>query len=509
MVVLALFPYLQYYIDPDAVAYLTIVQRYVDGDWMQAVNGYWSPLSCWLTALVAKMGVPLFTAAIVVNTLAGVGILYVTQSFFMKFNLLAKLQGYMLAVLAVFLGYAVFKQTFSDLWQIFFLLLSIRMLSSDRIKRKPRLWIGVGICGALAYMSKAYAFPFFILSVLVTTWYAVKANKKKNRAKWLKMVGVMIAVMLLCSSPWIFILHHKYGTLTTGSAGKLNLSWYLVGHPYWADGMKHLLPPVYANSPFYWEDPAIANGDTPMFFSSFRLFVLQIVKVGYNLLKLPLAMNKLNVFFVFIFMVAIGIVTSRKVRHIFCTNKIVIPGIAFLLYPSGFLLINYEPRYLWFMLPFSMLFGGLMMQRLLPMLDRKHALRYLVTILFIGGYLIWPVWEMKTMFNDGKADYEVAQQMKAKGMEGSFTCNAVFENGYFPNASRIAYHAGMQYYNMPYANTPYDELLEEMRRYKIQYYVYFYNTETASESFTPVDEAGEALQELYAGEFEGIKVFKL
>lgn len=509
MLVLALYPYLQYYIDPDAVGYLTVVKHYVNGDWMLAVNGYWSPLSCWFTAMLNKMGLPIFAAAIIVNTLAGVGILYVTQSFFVKFYLLPKLQGYMMAALAMFLAYAVFKQSFSDLWQVFFLLFAVRLLSSDRIKHKPHLWVGIGVCGAFAYMAKAYAFPFFILCVCITTWYAVKASKKKNRKMWLKMVSVMIASMLLCSSPWIYMLYQKYGMLTTGTAGKLNLSWYLVGHPYWAEGIKHLLPPVSSTSPFYWEDPFIANGETPMFFSSLKLFVLQIVKVGYNLLKLPLAMNKLNVFFVFIFMVAVGTVSSRKVRHLFSTNKIVIPGMAFLLYPSGFLLINFEPRYLWFMLPLSMLFGGLMMQQLLPMLDRRHALRLLITVLFVGGYLIWPVWEMKDMLNDGKADYELAQQMKQKDIKGSFTCNAVFENGYFPNASRIAYHAEMQYYNMPYANTPYEELLAEMRRYHIKYYLYFYSTESASQNFVPCNEQGEELEEVYNGDFEGVKVFKL
>lgn len=509
MLVLALYPYLQYYIDPDAVAYLTVVKHYTNGDWMQAVNGYWSPFSCWVTAIITKMGVPVFMAAILTNTLAGIGILYITQSYFVKFYLLPKLQGYMMAALAVFLAYAVFKQSFSDLWQVFFLLVVVRILSGERIKRKPHLWVTVGVFGAFAYMAKAYAFPFFMLCVCVTTWYAVKAYKPKNRAKWLKMMGVMIATMLLCSSPWLYVLHQKYDMLTTGTAGKLNLSWYLVGHPYWADGIKHLLPPISATSPFYWEDPYIANGDTPMFFSSFKLFVLQIVKLGYNLLKLPLAMNKLNVFFVFIFMVGVGIVTSRKIRHFFSTNKIVIPGMAFLLYPSGFLLINYEPRYLWFMLPLSMLFGGLMLQQLLPILDRRNMLQVLVTILFVGGYLIWPVWDTKDMLNDGKEDYEVARLMKEKGMKGSFTCNAVFENGYFPNASRIAYHTGMQYYNMPYANTPYSELLEEMRRYDIKYYLYFYNTETASQNFVPCNEAGEQLEEVYKGDFEGIKVFKL
>lgn len=507
--VLAVYPYLQYYIDPDAVSYLTVAQRYANGEWSQAVNGYWSPWSCWLTAILIKAGVAPFLSAILINILAGFGVLYVTQSFFIKFNLEPMLQGLMLTALALFLGYATFAQTFADIWEVFFLLACIRLISSDWFHRKPKLWVFTGVCAALAYFAKAYAFPYLIISILACTWYATKAGKKRYRMRWIKICAVIFGTMFILSSPWIYALYNKYHTITTATSGKLNLSWYLVGHPYWADGIKHLLPPVYPDSPFYWEDPFVANGDTPMFYSSPKLFALQIVKLGYNLLKLPLAMNKLNVFFVFIWMVAIGMLLSRKIRHVFCTNKIIIPAVAFLLYPSGFLLINYEPRYLWFMLPLSMLFGGLMMQQLLPQLDGKHTLRNLITILFVGGYLIWPVWEVRTMLNDGKADYEIAQQLKTDGIKGSFACNAVFENGRFPNASRIAYHSGMQYYNMPYANTPYNELLEEMRRYKVDYYLYFYGTETAAQNFVPVDEHGNELQELYKGEFEGLKVFKM
>ncbi len=53
-----IYPHYQYYIDPDGTAYLTIAQRYANGDYAQAINGYWSPWACWLTALLYHTSPP-------------------------------------------------------------------------------------------------------------------------------------------------------------------------------------------------------------------------------------------------------------------------------------------------------------------------------------------------------------------------------------------------------------------------------------------------------------------
>jgi hypothetical protein len=60
------------------------------------------------------------------------------------------------------------------------------------------------------------------------------------------------------------------------------MSWYLAGHPYWKEGISHLLPPPYQDAVYYWEDPWSVNGATPQFWSSFKMFLLQIAKAGYN-----------------------------------------------------------------------------------------------------------------------------------------------------------------------------------------------------------------------------------
>jgi hypothetical protein len=70
-VLCVIYPYYQYYVDPDGTAYLTISKRYADGDFLKAINGYWSPWSCWLTAASDQMrSGSLFQPPLVINALA-------------------------------------------------------------------------------------------------------------------------------------------------------------------------------------------------------------------------------------------------------------------------------------------------------------------------------------------------------------------------------------------------------------------------------------------------------
>jgi len=133
-VLYGIYPYYQYYVDPDATAYLTISKRYATGDYTNAINGYWSPLSCWLTAAMIKNGFTAMCAAVIVNTIAAIGFLYIAQSFFLKLAVARTFQWLLQVTLALFLCYAVFWQLFDDLWECFFLLCALRIMCAEQFK---------------------------------------------------------------------------------------------------------------------------------------------------------------------------------------------------------------------------------------------------------------------------------------------------------------------------------------------------------------------------------------
>ncbi|MFI5196898.1 MAG: hypothetical protein ACHQD8_07390 [Chitinophagales bacterium] len=408
-----IYPHYQYYIDPDGVSYLTISKRYAAGDFQKAVNGYWSPWSCWLTALLIKGGIEAIPASVIINTIGATGFLFISQSFFLRVNIINKLQWLLNITLALFLSYAIFGQSFDDLWECFFLLATLRLMLADNFVKKPVLWIASGVIGALAYFAKAYSFPFFILNTVCCVYFICKDNK----AQWLKISLTSIITMFVCSLPWIMALHNKYGIWATSTAGPLNMSWYLVGHPHWKEGVDLLIPPAYPDSPYYWEDPWFANGDTPHFWNSWQLFGRQLLKIIHNLYKLLVSMVQLSVFFPLITVVLIRFVSNNKARV--TTAPAFIVALSFLIFPLGYVLINFEARYIWYMLPLSMLAGSLFIQN---HLSGKSYSRIL-PLVFSIGFLIYPAWNMVIMFHLGKDEYDIAKKIKLADIHGSFTGN--------------------------------------------------------------------------------------
>lgn len=498
--VYGVYPFYQYYVDPDATAYLTIIKRYVAGDYEKAINGYWSPWSCWLVAGWVKLtGWGLMAASVAVNTAGAVCFLSISHSFFKYFDIESKLVWLCELILVVFLGYAVYGQLFDDLWECFFLLAILRVMLREDFVRSRWLWALTGVLGALAYFAKAYAFPFFILNMIVCSRF-VTADRK--HAVW--MAAVSIVVMMVCSFPWMYALHHKYGEWMTGTAGKLNLSWYTVGHPYWKEGISHLIPPVYADSPYYWEDPYLVNGAAPNALSSFAMLKMQLMRIPFNLFKLMRSMSELSAVFTVLFGGMLLLVLSEWARSFF-PKKMGVVAISFLIFPPGYVLINFEARYLWYMLPLGMVLGALLLQKVFSYFTDCGWIRPAAYLFFGLSFIYFPVLEMKKMYKVGAEDYRLAEHMKKEGIKGSFT--VVAETGAeVQGIERVAYFSGNPFYAIPKVNISLDELLTEMERYTVKYYIHFYDkAEGATYRFT--DANGREVPEVLRDEAYGIRVF--
>ncbi len=461
--VFLLYPHFQYYIDPDGTAYLTISKKYAAGDFARAVNGYWSPWSCWLTAVLIKMGIQAIPASVIINTIGATGFLSISGSFFRKFDIKTGLQWLMLPALSVFLCYAVYMQSFDDLWECFFLLSALRLMVSEGFTGKPVKWLVMGCIGALAYFAKAYSFPFFILNTACCTFLLAD----KNWTKWLKICAVSIGTMFVVSLPWIFALHNKYGIWTTSTAGPLNTSWYLVGHPFYKEGIGLLIPPVYKDSPYFWEDPYLVNGPTPHFWSSWHLLRLQVLRAGVNVWRLLKSMLQISCFFPLV-TVAGFFFLHRSKKEGAGTKNLNVAVVSFFLFPAGFLLVNFEPRYIWYMLPLSMVIGASWLHGYEHKL-KNQMLKRLVFVLFAVSYVIVPIAGIFTYWGEGGDEFRLAEQLKKKGITGSFA-SASTTGIETQRLARIAYFSGNPYYYLSNTHPEAKTLLAEMRRYKVKYY---------------------------------------
>lgn len=502
LAVYTLFPFCQYYIDPDSVAYLTIAKRYANGETLKAVNGLWSPWSCWLVALLLKQGMAAMSAAVLVNTVGATGVIYICQSLFLHYNMERRLQWLLNTTLAIFLSYAVYNQLFEDLWECFLLLSTFRVIVSDKYIQRPMLWVACGMIASVAYFAKAYSFPFFILNTVCCTFFLTNAIQKENRMQWLKICFVTILVMMLCSSPWLYLLHEKYGKWMASTSGSMNTSISLVGHAIWRDGIHHLIPPTYPDSPYYWEDPYPLMGTMPHFWDSLHLFLLQIVRVAQRALQMILSMNEISCLLFPTWLLALCIVLSKKIRSLFPESFFLL-ALTMVLFPSGFFLAHFEARYIYYMIPFSMILAAWVLGKVLTNINNR-SLSGLILVVFCITYISWPIWDMKTMMHEGKEQLDVAHELQQAGIKGSFAAN-VYINKDVQKVARIAYHSGNPYYNMETADFPKTELLSEMRRYKVKYYFYFHPMLDGT-NYTLLDEQGKALPEVMNSHITGLKV---
>ena len=504
--VFLLWPYYRYYIDPDAISYLTIVNSYVSGDYMHAINAFWSPMGCWSTAILIKLtGWHDFTAAIVANTLPAAGMVWLGQVLFHRFRPDFWERICFGVLSALFWSYTVYFQSFTDIWQFFFLTLGLLILLQSSFTRKPLLWVSVGIIAALSYFSKAYSFYFFPLMILIVSGMQLSGNGTFSWKKLFLICGVSIGVMILVAAPWLYLIHEKYHIWTSSTAGKLNFSWWLAGTQELRKDITVLVPPPsYSRSIFYFEDPYLVQGPFVHFYDSPKLFLKQLARIGFNVIGWVQSANRISPFYFVTWLVSIVLLFSKGLGFFNTTEKKIIL-IIFLVFPLPYWTVTFDGgRYLWFTIPLSIILGLWYAQLLFPLLSRR--MRKVFIFVFCCSYVITPIADMKELFKEGQAEYQVAEAMKALQIQGSFVSNLSYASGK-GKLHRIAWFTGSPWYCHTldeYSNTA---ILQDARRYHVKYYYYFYKG--TGGDYELKAENGSIYPEITGNKIPGLKVFKL
>lgn len=499
IVFVASYPYYRYYIDPDAVAYLTIAHRYATGDILRAVNGLWSPFHPFIVSLLMRRGVDALFAAHVTNAVACLGIIIAMFFMFRRFRVDVPIANALMLVLPLFLVYCLYIQLFDDLWQIFFLLLYLLLICSRHFLTNRWKWLLCGAIGALAFYAKTYSFYFIALHLLVTIVLLNRAQNKPAFAHAPTYFTVM-GTMLVLIAPWLYLMHAKYGTWSLSNAGAINGSWTITGHKSFKPGINHLIPPAYSNSPFSMEDPWINEGHIYSMWQSPQLFFMQFVRSGYALSQAFFAMGQLSYFVVTILAATCLAVLSKKLQAVFQTDhKIIL--LAALIIPVGYLFMHFEPRYIWLMVYCTMILGAAWLMVLKRYLTPRPY--YFLIGLFALSYISFPVYDMKNLLNKGRDVYEEAQLINRLHLQGTFTSNES-EN----RCPVTALLTNMPYYSIEHFDFSHQVLLAEMRRYRVNYY-FFYCKPFEAQDVQLNDEHGKPFPEMTHNMIPGLRIFQV
>ncbi|NDC41857.1 MAG: hypothetical protein EBZ77_09950 [Chitinophagia bacterium] len=427
-VVYGVYPFYQYYIDPDGTAYLTISARYAAGDISHAINGYWSPWSCWLTALLMRAGVHAIPASVAVNVSGGIAFLFMAFQFFDRAKLERWLQGCLGAALVVFITFATFWQSFDDIWMCAFLLAALQQFTSPRFVEQPWRWLLASVAGALAYFAKAYALPFFVIQALLGAAWAAQGNWRRSVAIAATMLGCMAVII----GPWVLLLRAHYGFFTFSTAGTLNLSWYLAGHPHYKSFPGNMLPPA---SPC-----RLSNERLIHFWDSPAILWRQLLRLAVNSYKLLVALAQMSLFFpIVLVMTALKARTARWPLRLPSSTEVI--TLSALVFTLGYFPINYESRYLWYVL----VPGILLVVHWIQKTIRNPLLTRWVLVVFVCSLVVFPLYGLWTMKDVGRGDYQLAKWIQRQQIH-SFT-GLGREGAPVQRMARIAYFSGVPYYH--------------------------------------------------------------
>lgn len=506
LTVWGLYPFLQNYIDPDATSYLTISKRYLQGDYQNAINAFWSPLGIWLTTLAVKtFGWELFTAAIIVNTIASLSTLWTSQYLFHKFRQSAFERLLFAVFFALFWAYATYKQSFTDIWQYFFLTLYFLILTHQAFVRKWHYWIGLGIVAALAYFAKAYAFYYSLLLLCIILGMQYKYYKNISFKKLILIFVVVLITQVLVASPWIGLLYQKYHQITLSTAGNLNLSWWLMGTQDYNSNIKVVLPPSVSGGIFCFEDPYLYQGNLPKFWHAPGLFFKQMIRVAYNYLGWNESANILSSFYFSIWIISLVYFFSKKRWQ--QNQGIQQVWLFFISYPIAFWLMTFDHgRYLWLTLPLSCILALYFFELWIFPVIHSLGRKILTAILFLS-LIITPIADLKEMWRAGDAEKELAQSLNALGIQGGFISNLGYEKSESPFLLRLAYFAQCPWYCTVSDEWSTTAIIQDAARYKVPYYFYFYKG--AADNFELKDANGNVFPEITKDKIKGIKVFAL
>ncbi|MCC9609201.1 hypothetical protein LOC68_06415 [Blastopirellula sp. JC732] len=217
-------PMVMYAIGPDGAAYVQQADFFAHGDFWQAASGYWSPLLPALSAPMISLGLDPVVAFRIAQGIFGVG--YVAAAIWGTTKIFSiEARGQWIIGLITSITAAVWSGalTTPDVALACFLLLYFPFSASDKLLTDWRHAALAGVLGAIAFLAKAYAFPFFLAHFtfcVAVRWLADRHETAFWRAcaSW----GLGIAAFAIVCGPWIGALSTKYGRFTFSNSGAFN-----------------------------------------------------------------------------------------------------------------------------------------------------------------------------------------------------------------------------------------------------------------------------------------------
>jgi hypothetical protein len=479
----AMLPWFLHRAGPDAVSYITIARKYRAWEFHDAVNGYWSPLLSWLLAPLLCVGAPGNVTAKCLQVAIGAAGLGAVWWLGKRLELAEPARAWTtLAVLPAVAMYAL-TDTTPDLLVAVILAGSIGVVIGIDYPRSTWQGAACGLLGALAYLAKAYAFPFFLAHYFTVSCYLFvrRRGSREDLHRLAAATAAGLVVFAVVAGGWASLLSRKYSRVTIGTTGAYQFRIGSQGHPTDVGG---LYPPPNDMAVSAWEDPsdlripartAITNSPArpqPKAESAAKPvkkswyagwpFIRELdriykngIRYGGTLLRLsPLSPVILLGLLISCWNMPRGVVRDRWVILIS----------TLLLYPAGYLMIFINERFFWLITFLLSLAAGLLATAV-PIL-RRNPWRSCWAVVVVLSLAAWPAWILARLSHHVlEATPLVAAQLQPMMPPGT----RIASDREWGVTNNIAFHLDARYYGLLRPNASAEEQERQLREHRIRY----------------------------------------
>lgn len=493
-----LFPAYQYVMDPDATGYFSVAEKIVRGNYLESVNGIWSPLNSWLLVPFINYDLdPIFCAKLL-NGVFGFVCVWIFFSLITKFTVQFYIGIILMAGVVLLLIDFAFSRMFGDLLVVMLLLIYLKIVCAQRFSQNYRSIVFAGIAGGLAFYAKSYSFYFVLIHLpLVILLIENKKSGKWISTKSFKKIATAIAVITVSSAFWIIMLNIKYDGFIIGQK---NIEGTItdIYHP----NRIIASAPSPGNYALFDDITVLYNQNiTP--FTNGKTLLIQVKLVVANFVNLIGAFNEFSFAFILVILVCCYLLLTKN--KFFCRSKNHLTLISFIfIWPIGFLLFSIQSRFLWIEDLVVMLLGAIVLSEFVRMQFLYRRLALLFSFLVIGSFFIYPFMELKNQYGMGKDLFEFTSALRQKNVNGNMMAS-LRKSEDLSNSIIINYLNQTKYYGPYTSNYTVKEIAEAITNYDISYYVYYYSSPFQKETFLSGNLAAQASR-VYKDIYPGIVV---
>ena len=500
----------------DATLYLSIAEKYLNGDFENAVNGYWGPLLAWLLIPFLYFNLSHVFAINALNLILGLLTITGVWRLSYRFEIDEKIRS---IVLIPLLPVVLF---ISLIEPMDFLLLCILVYYFNIVFKKDypdSLFNAVsgGVLGVLAYFSKPYGYPFFIFHfLLINICHYFRSSSIEHKKNVIKNFLAGFIVFVFLSSIWIAVISNKYDRLTFSNMGsgvfaslgpESSHDTLEKGDPIFFKGF---FEPPNETAFIIYEDPTYAREKTwnPLESTGlFKHFISNLTENVFNCIRVYESYSRLSIAIVIIYIVLIFV---QPLNNLFSRSDMLYPLLTVFLYTGGYMLFHIEARYLWVVNILLLLMGGKALNELFRnRIFEKNMLKNILTGFFIISFVITPVKsiteisgnslnkKMHTLGTELSERYDISGNIASSRQKMQLTKHDSWHQTF-----RLSYWLKSRYYGQDREGIADDDLEGELKRFDIDYYFYW-------DSAAPVPDFLSQYRELTNGEIPGLKIYSL